>query len=266
MVSAGDNKTTFTVLRDGEEKEFTFTAAEYITSYITYFDSEKSFVFESDEVDGKPVGKSRDGGLKELDGDTAYIKLDQFEGNAAKELDGALAFMKERGRSKLVLDLRNNGGGSMSVLEDIASLLIDNDGKSRFTIAVAKGKEDEEVFKTGRNAYYDNVKGISVLANNRSASASECLIGAMLYYGGQFSLDRLVIEKDGDGVAKTFGKGIMQTTYMLITGGAVKLTTAQVFWPDSETCIHGKGIYPTEENAVASENAIARAVETLKGL
>lgn len=264
MRAANGNEMVFIVERDGEQVTFNVTENDYITSYVTYFDSEKEFCFESETADGKPKGISREGGMKELDEQTAYIRLDQFEGDAAEQLDGALSFMKERGRSKLVFDLRNNGGGSMSVLEDVAALLIDNDGKSRFTVAVAKGKDSEEVFKTGRNAFYDNVTGIAVLANERSASASECLIGAMLSYGGEFSEDSLVIEKNSYGVAKTYGKGIMQTTYMLLTGGAFKLTTARVFWPDQTTCIHGKGIFPTEINAVESARAIERAAETLK--
>ena len=264
MIDANGLEMTLTADRNGEEKQFTLTESEYITSYITYFDSEKELHFESDIPSGKPTAKICDGGMLELDESTAYIRLDQFEGDASEQLDGALSFMKERGRSKLVLDLRNNGGGSMTVLEDVASLLIYNDGKDRFPIAVAKGKKDKEVFKTGRNAFYDNVTGIAVLANERSASASECLIGAMLCYGGQFSGDRLIIEKNDGGIAKTYGKGIMQTTYMLITGGAFKLTTARVFWPNDETCIHGKGIYPTAVNAVESKDAISRAVQTLK--
>lgn len=264
MIAADGKEMTLTAKRGGEEKTFTLTESEYTTTYITYFDSEKEFFYESKTADGKVEESSRNGGMKDLDDDTAYIRLDQFEGDAAKQLDGALSFMKERGRSKLILDLRNNGGGSMTVLEDIAALLIDNDGKSRFTIAVAKGKETEEEFKTGRNAFYEHITGVAVIANDRSASASECLIGAMLHYGGQFNQDRLVIEKNADGVAKTYGKGIMQTTYMLITGGAFKLTTARVFWPDGKTCIHGKGIAPTESNAVESVDAVKRAVQTLK--
>ena len=55
----------------------------------------------------------------------------------------------------------------------------------------------------------------------------------------------------------------MQATYELISGGAFKLTTAQILWPDKTTCIHGKGILPLEENAVSKTDALSRAIQTL---
>ena len=85
----------------------------------------------------------------------------------------------------------------------------------------------------------------------------------MLYYGERFNMDRLIIEKNADGVAKTYGKGIMQTTYELIGGGAFKLTTAQIMWPDNKTCIHKKGIIANQENAVEPSDAISRAIAVL---
>jgi hypothetical protein len=59
-----------------------------------------------------------------------------------------------------------------------------------------------------------------------------------------------------DGVAKTYGKGIMQTTYPLsiFSGDAVKLTTAQLFWPITQKSIHGVGVLPTDGTKTVREN------------
>ncbi|MDY6367200.1 MAG: S41 family peptidase, partial [Clostridia bacterium] len=68
-----------------------------------------------------------------------------------------------------------------------------------------------------------------------------------------------------DGYARTYGKGIMQTTFILSNGGAVKLTTAVIYQPDKTTCIHNTGVRVSGANAVLSSDnrAILRAVEIL---
>ena len=60
------------------------------------------------------------------------------------------------------------------------------------------------------------------------------------------------------GVAKTYGKGIMQTTYQLSLWGqdAVKLTTAKIYWPISGHCIHDRGILPTDGAKTVAENYV----------
>ena len=84
------------------------------------------------------------------------------------------------------------------------------------------------------------------------------------YNKEKFDISRLVIEKNDDGVAKTYGKGIMQTTYLMLDGGAFKLTTAVMYQPDKTTTIHGKGIIVSGDNATErGDSAILRALETL---
>jgi hypothetical protein len=85
----------------------------------------------------------------------------------------------------------------------------------------------------------------------------------MLHYGDQFSKDRLVIEEHPIEGARTYGKGIMQTTYWMIKGGAIKLTTGQMYWPDNQTSIHQIGITTTPENSVHPSRALSRAIECL---
>ena len=67
----------------------------------------------------------------------------------------------------------------------------------------------------------------------------------------------------GKTVYKTYGKGIMQTTYRHIDGSAVKLTVAQNYWPISHTTIHNVGIIGKDSGkilAVDKENALEKAL------
>lgn len=254
---------TLNVMRSEILKSITVTPAQYKASYVSYMDSETEYVFRTGD-DGKFVGVETSGGMSDLGETVAYIRLDQFEGDAANQFGDALKRMNERGRTKLVLDLRNNGGGYMDVLIDVASYLIINGDNRKTVVAYSESKSDMEDYAFKGSNFYDNVSEIAVIANENTASASECLIGAMLCYGDRFSKENLIIEKNADGVAKTFGKGIMQTTYGLIKGGAFKLTTARILWPDKTTCIHGKGIVADGLNATeAGFSALKRAVETL---
>lgn len=259
---------TVEIKRNGETLEKQVEKRQYNVSYVEYYDSGTKMYFADNA--SKNLEAKTDDNLKmtELDDLTAYISLDQFEGQAGEEFGKAIKFMKERGRTKLILELRNNGGGSMNVLVKIASYLIDNSGARESIVAFAKGKDRNEPYVTTSNNYYGELTKTVVIANQNTASASECLIGAMLYYGKEekdnnFSMNDLVISKNSYGEAKTFGKGIMQTTYELKSGGAFKLTTAKIYWPDNETSIHGEGIIQdvNELNAVNDYNALARAIE-----
>lgn len=251
---------TFTVLRGQEEKEFVVNQESYKKVFVRYFDSQSRV--DVTYKNGKCVAEQSGEGMSELASDTAYIKFIEFGGGAGEQMLQALSVAKQRGKTKLILDVRNNGGGYMEQLNIVASALVYNQGASKTLVAYAKGKQEEYFYTTGNN-FNTQIQKIAVIANENSASATECLIGAMLYYKDAFSIDNLIIEKNSTGVAKTHGKGIMQTTYMLTTGGALKLTTALVYQPDKVTNIHNKGIYTTNENSVESVNALSRAIQVV---
>lgn len=262
------------VERDGEPLEFELSKQNYVVSYVEYFDDEKYYYFSTDE-DGFSGRQSDEKFISGLSGDTAYIKLYEFEGGAAVQFAEALSFMRERGKSKLILDLRDNGGGLINVLLDIASYLItDENGSSGLKVVKVKEKDATTHYSTSSNRFSGDITDISVIANKNTASAAESLIGALndygdkdLFGGAAFSLDRLILtEADENGVYRTFGKGIMQTTIRLNTGGALKLTTAYIYWPLSnpEICVQDTGIETTDEfNRVSDEDAISRADEVL---
>lgn len=243
---------------------------EFTVSYVEYYDDGAYFFFstEEDGFKGRTEEKENVLGLSE---DTAYIKLYEFNGGASSQFSQALDFMRERGKSKLILDLRNNGGGLLNILTDIASCLINDNGKANLKVLGVEEKNRVTRYTTGRNNYYDNITAVSVIANKGTASASESLIGALMAYGDRetkngaaFGYDKLILTSDS-----TYGKGIMQTTYRLTTGGAFKLTTAKIYWPEpfNTVCVQDVGVTLPEDysqNRVTDAQAISKADEVLR--
>ncbi len=244
FASCSDNDTvTVNYSRQSVQHSAVVKKQNYVASYVTYYDSEKAYRFLSNDGSTPKGVESVNDYMPIADASVGYIKLDLFEGDAEKQMGEALEFMNARGRTNLVLDLRNNGGGLMTVLTDIAEYFIDNGGSKKSLVAFAQGKNKNESFYTNKNRYENFIQNISIIGNELTASASECLIGALVYYQA-CPIFRVVVEKDSSGNARTYGKGIMQTTYQFLSGGAFKLTTARILWPDKTTCIHGVGVTP----------------------
>lgn len=241
--------------RDGSDaKLVTLQRGSYQAGYVFYQDSETCFRFVGEK---KLQLTQTEEPLPALGPQTAYIRLDEFNGNAADEFEACLEKMKERGKVNLILDLRTNGGGAMTVLCDIASHLLRNASGRRPIVARAVYRDGSaEEFRADGNDFFDYFTAdsrVRVLADESTASASECLIGAMVDYG-TLSFADIYLREDEKGVAKTYGKGIMQTTYPYpLTGAAMKLTTAEIFWPNGKS-IHGVGVLPSDgANAVRAD-------------
>ncbi len=265
----GDEFKLTTILPDGvTEKNYTIKKQKYNKNYVKYFDDEYEYNFykEYEDENWSAIKTTNDGeeGITGLPVNTALISFSAFEGEVEKQLKLALDIMKERGKSKLILDLRSNGGGYMDILCSIAPYFIDiNNKKSIIAVAKYKKAKTENFYFSG-DKFYSNVSSISVIADPNTASASECLIGAMLYYKTCFDLDKLIIQKNSTGKATTFGKGIMQANYYLKTGSVLKLTVAHVYQPDGKTCIHDVGIVPNEHNvADSATSALQKAILAL---
>ena len=239
---------------DGSDaKPYLLEKAEYHAAYCLYRDNETSYSFRGEETLSLTETNNPLAGLGNT---TAYIRLDYFLGNAAEEFRQCLSMMKQRGRTNLILDLRCNGGGYMNLLAEIASHLC-KDAEEKYpnvvTAKYANGAVEKQ--RATGNDYYDyftEKSRIVVLADENTASASECLIGAMVDYG-TIGYDDIYLRKDPDsGIARTYGKGIMQSYFPSASGSVMKLTVATVHWPVSDTCIHGKGV-TSEDGANAIE-------------
>ncbi len=215
----------------------------FVENYVYYRDGDGSFAFTGESA--QTLTETHDP-LVGLTEDTAYIRLTKFNGGVVGQFAQAMNLFRERGKKHLVLDLRDNGGGYIHLLSEIAAYFCKSATSSKPTIAVANYADGKkEYFRASGNVYEEYFGADSqlyVLADRHTASASESLIGCMVDYGS-LPMDNICLVEE-DGVAKTYGKGIMQTTYefWLWKTDAIKLTTAQVHWPVSNKCIHGVGV------------------------
>ena len=159
-------------------------------------------------------------GMRE--GGIGYINLNSFTEGCAKDMRRAFVDLKERGATKLVLDLRNNGGGSLSEAVDIINMWV----PKGLTLVETKGKlrQANREYKT-RLEPVDTVMPIVVLVNGETASASEITAGSLQ------DLDRGVVLG-----TRTYGKGLVQVPLDLPYNTTMKLTTSKYYIP-SGRCI-----------------------------
>lgn len=228
---------TVVVEREGEELSFTVTMRQVYQPYVEY---------------------------KMLEGNVGYICITEFHGDADEEVEAALKELKQQGMEKLVLDLRDNPGGSLTTVCGVAELFLPKDS----LIATIRSRKGDET------AYHTHKEGtdipMAVLINGSSASASELLSGAL---------------KDHDRAelfgTTTYGKGIVQSFYSIMggKGGTIKFTTDAYYTPNG-VCIHGEGIAPDYEVELGEDvvyyavydipyeqdTQLQAAVEYLKGL
>ena len=163
-----------------------------------------------------------------------YINYNSFTENSAKDVRRAFIDLKRQGAKGLVLDLRNNGGGSVAEAVSIVNMFLPKD---KLVLAM-KGKlqRANHEYKTTVEPL-DTVMPIVVLVNENTASASEITSGSLQDY------DRGVILG-----TRTYGKGLVQATMELPYNGQMKLTTSKYYIP-SGRCVqalnykHSKGGY-----------------------
>ena len=221
------------------------TSATYTESFVLYATSEHTYAQLFGEYGFLGSWEEVGGGMPALEEGEAYIRLVQFSGNAAQGFALAAEQFQKDGCDTLLLDLRNNGGGNLGILLGIAYYLVPGEGTHPILYA---GDGDRRVSYSVAGSGYEEYFGgseICIAANSNTASASEALMGAMLHYGTVGYEDIYLVKAGGaaDAPARTYGKGIMQTTYAnRVTGEAVKPTPARIYWPDGTTCIQGKGI------------------------
>lgn len=195
---------TVSILRD--EEELTFTMKRMVVEVPTV-------EYEMLDID---------------DTETGYIQITEFDGVTDKQFLEALEDLRSEGMKQLVIDLRDNGGGSVDAVCEIADALLPeglivyteyNDGER------VDRKSDAECLELP----------MVVLINENSASASEILAGALQDYGVATIVG-----------TQSYGKGIVQSVLDLQDGTALKLTTAKYYTPNGNN-IHGIGITPDVE-------------------
>lgn len=161
-----------------------------------------------------------------LPGGIGYVRLRSFGARSAQQLDGVLATLHAPDVHAYVLDLRANGGGYRDDAVAIASHFV------RGTVVTTQERTGAPSVFTAKSATPLLHAPLAVLIDADTASASEIVAGA--------------IQDNRAGTlvgAKTFGKGLVQETFALPDGGAIKMTTARYRTPAGRD-IEGVGITP----------------------
>jgi carboxyl-terminal processing protease len=186
----GGTKVTVNALRGAEQKQYTITRG-----FIPLYALDAGYIIE-------PA--------------TGYIRLNKFSETTYEEFMQALERLQKEGMQKLILDLRDNGGGILDEAVQIADEFLGGDTLVVYTEGVHSPRKE---YRCRRKGLFEKGK-LVLLLDESSASASEVLAGALQDYGRATIIGR-----------RSFGKGLVQEQYNLSDGSALRLTTARYYTP-----------------------------------
>ena len=225
-------KVKLEIYRNGETKTFELTRTKVVVSHVT---------------------------TKVLNNDIGYIAISDFEGECASEFETKYKQLEKQGIKKLIIDIRNNGGGIVDEALKIANMLVDKDS----TLLITKDKSDKEEITKATEKPIINMPTV-VLVNGYSASASEILAGALKDNGKATLVG-----------TKTYGKGIIQELHQLSDGSGLKITVSEYYTPNHNAILK-IGITPDVEIDLSEDvkqqttiqekddNQLQKAIEILK--
>jgi len=214
------------IKRDGEILEFNITKGEFRVPPV-----ENVRVIE---VDGKKIG---------------YIALTNFTNPAVEEFRNTLEFLNSQGVDALILDLRNNGGGLISVAKAIADMFIRGQGVMFYLESKERGIDIYE-FKNGEPLFK---KPVVVFVNRWTASAAELLTVLLREYYGAVVAGEL-----------TVGKYVGSNMYRLNECGEVlRLVTFEMKLPSGKNITDEKGILPDCVIKARGEEGLSMAIDCL---
>ncbi len=297
----------FHILRDGEIKKIALTRSaygikegttankRYDFNYVEYYFSDEATNISIKNLNGAATNTKTERGLDNLPKDIGYIHLTQFEDKAYSEMQTALELFRDSKCTKLILDLKDNPGGSVKAAVEIAGLFIDPENLSASDLKkVTRSANCVDGYSTGylittltyrdgnsdlfkinssyrdyfsKDADLNDKKRIIVWTDGGSASASEMLTGTLLDYGTAVHMG-----------TKSYGKGIAQKIEELdITGTcidkygevitkpwAVYYTCAKYYSPLGKN-IHGVGYTPNENYIASSYTDLRNLAENYWG-
>jgi carboxyl-terminal processing protease len=152
-----------------------------------------------------------------VDGQTGYIRLQDFAENTNEELGRALKDLSAKGMRKLVLDLRGNPGGPLDQAIKVSNRFLPRGD----LIVYTRGRvaNSDQNYHATEQSDYLNIPMVA-LVNRNSASASEIVTGALQDH------DRALVVGE-----TTFGKALVQSVYRVSQGAGVAVTTARYYTP-----------------------------------
>lgn len=174
--------------------------------------------------------------------DIYYIALTMFTETALKQIESLLKKSKEKKYKALIIDLRNNSGGLLTSVVDIAGLFLEKGS----TVVTTKNKDGQvnKTYATTREPLHAHIP-IFILINNYTASAAEILAGCLKIHSNSSgkSGKNLMVFLVG---TRSFGKGSVQDVIPVGNNCAVKLTESLYFLP-GDVSIQAEGITPDFE-------------------
>ena len=182
-----------------------------------------------------------------IDDQTGYIRLQRFAQTSAQEIRTAIDELRRDGMTRLVLDLRDNGGGLLDQAYQIADEFLPQGNMIVYTDS--RHPNNRRQYRATAGGHFETAP-VMVLVNENSASASEIVAGALQDHDRAFLVGR-----------RTFGKGLVQQQFAMSDGSVLQMTVSRYFTPSGRLIqtpfVNGEG----EEAYFESKRALRAAVE-----
>jgi len=173
----------------------------------------------------------------EIDGEIGILKVNRFGDDTVSLARKYASEFVEKGVKKVILDLRNNPGGTVGAAQGLLGIWLDN----QIAMTERRGSEIVKTLRTTGTPILGNMKTV-VLINGNSASASEITAGALREYGKATLVGQ-----------KSYGKGSVQIVLGLPGGSQMKVTEARWYTPKGKN-IDKTGIEPDVKIDLSSDD------------
>ena len=173
----------------------------------------------------------------EIDGEIGILKVNRFGDDTVSLARKYASEFVEKGVKKVILDLRNNPGGTVGAAQGLLGIWLDN----QIAMTERRGSEIVKTLRTTGTPILGNMKTV-VLINGNSASASEITAGALREYGKAMLVGQ-----------KSYGKGSVQIVLGLPGGSQMKVTEARWYTPKGKN-IDKTGIEPDVKVDLSSDD------------
>lgn len=194
-------------------------------------------------------------------GSYGYVRILEFNNSTVNQFNNALNAIRSQNAAGIIFDVRNNSGGTLaSVCEMLDKLL----PKGAIVLGDGPDGNKQVLYESDDEAL---LLPMVCLVNENTASAAELFASALRDYNKASLVGNT-----------TFGKGVMQTTYQLTDGSAVRLTTGY-FYPPKSGNFNGVGITPDYSVTLSADQTahletldettdsqLAKAIEVISGL
>lgn len=189
-----------------------------------------------------------------LENGIGYIKISSFKSNTDEQFIEAVDYMERNGAKAVIYDLRNNTGGYLSSVLNALDYVAP---KGTTLASFSNDYDNDEVSKSSHSFLIPSV----VICNEMTASAGELFTAGIRDLASMGHLDATLVG------TKTFGKGIMQSTYTLSDGSTITLTVAY-YMPPSGINYHDVGITPDVlvERTTGNDEQLDSAMAAIESL